>query len=126
MQLENLILSKLGFKVMYRTYIEWTDAFTIIWDQKITEKSEDEKLLFRGPKSFQNFYITIKVIEAAHYDPRVYNYSEIVLVLSVMYLLIRILMEGDMREGCDSYKKVLKKSSNSLFIDKAGSNQLFG
>lgn len=97
--MENLILSSLGFKVTHRTYVEWTDAFTILWDKKIMTNKESEKLLFRGPKSYLNFYLTLKILETTHYDPRVYHYKEIVLVLSSMYLLVRILMEGDVRSG---------------------------
>ena len=31
-----------------------------------------------------------------------------------------------MREGFLTYRKLLKKSSNSLFVDRVGSNKIFG
>jgi hypothetical protein len=52
-------------------------------------------------------------------------HSEVTLVLSVMYLLIRITMEKD-PEGYSNYRKMLQKSSNVLFIDNVGCNKLFG
>lgn len=37
----------------------------------------------------------LQILEILHYDLQVYNYSEVALVLSVIYLLIRITMEED-------------------------------
>ena len=52
-----------------------------------------------------------------------------ILILSVMYLLVRIRIEYPMEKeekGFEHYRVNLGKSTNLIFVDKMGSNELFG
>ena len=121
-----MIALKLDYRIRYKTYAYWIDLLTIIWDQRLLALyPEMEKLLFRCPKFKINMSYLLQILEILQYDIQAYNYSEIALVLSVIYLLIRITMEED-PDGYDNYRKVLHKSSNALFVDNVGCNKLFG
>ncbi len=126
LEFENLIVFKLNYLIRFKTNAYWVDLLTVIWDQRILSLHPDyDKLLFRCPKYRINMSYLLQILEILHYDLQVYNYSEVALVLSVIYLLIRITMQED-PDGYENYRKVLQKSSNVLFVDNVGCNKLFG
>ena len=84
-----------------------------------------ENVLFRYFDGYENFAFLIQIVERSRLRTTFYDYPMPILILAVMYLLIRIKMEGE-KDGMMEYSKKLKKTSNFLFVDKAGINQIFG
>ena len=121
---------KEDFKVCKRTYTFWIDMFTMLWDQYILEDRLDnygslDSLLFRCYGRTKNYAYLNQIIESSLHTSQFYSYNQAVIVMSTMYLLIRINIEGD-EEGFENYRKNLQKSSNALFVDRAGVNEVFG
>ena len=85
---------KLNYFLRFRTSAYWIDLLTVIWDQRILTYHDPtyEKLLFRSPKHRINMSYLLQISEIIYYDVHVYHYSEVVLVLSAIYLLVRITM----------------------------------
>ncbi len=54
----------------------------------------------------------------------VYNYPSIYIVLSAIYLLVRIAKEN-VENGYEFYRESLANSTNILFVDKTGINQIY-
>lgn len=54
----------------------------------------------------------------------VYNYPSIYIVLSAIYLLVRITKEN-VENGYEFYRESLANSTNILFVDKTGINQIY-
>ena len=70
-----------------------------------------------------------QLVEISYFFPYAYFYPKSILVLSIMYLLIRIRIEFPLEKedkGFEHYKANLGKSTNIIFIDKMGTNELFG
>lgn len=65
---------------------------TCIWDQFMLRerKDSDSELLFRCPTHSSNLSYLFQVLELAHLSIRVYLHQPIYIVLSAMYLLLRI------------------------------------
>lgn len=129
-EFETMVLLKEDFKIYKRTYCYWVDLLTMLWDKFILEDRLDsvsnyERLLFRCFGSTKNFAYLLQILEASIYTTQFYEFSLVVLVMSAMYLLVRINMEGG-DEGYDYYRVNLQKSSNILFVDRKGVNQVFG
>lgn len=86
-------------------------------------------MTFKHKESFRNLSYLFQLVEISYYFPYAYFYPKSILVLSIMYLLIRIKIEfaADKEEkGFEHYKSNLSKSTNIIFIDKMGTNELFG
>ena len=103
---------------------------TTLWDRYILEDCLDnygafDCLLFRCLTKTRNFSYLVQILEASLYTTQFYSYNLVTIVLSAMYLLVRINMEGD-DEGFEYYRVNLQKSSNVLFVDMAGVNVIFG
>ena len=103
---------------------------TVLWDQYIIEDRLDsygslESLLFRCIGRTRNFAYLNQILESSLHSTQFYSFNQAVVVMSTMYLLVRINMEGD-EEGFEHYRKNLQKSSNALFVDRAGVNEVFG
>ena len=122
---------KLNFKLTIRSYTFWIDSLTTIWDsyiQQIYPKIKS-KVSFRCVQCAKNFSYLSTLVEVSYYFPYAYFYPKVILILSVMYLLIRIRMEYGLEKeekGFDHYRINLAKSTNVIFVDKMGINQLFG
>ena len=125
------MMIKLNFKMAIRSFVYWIDSLSLIWDSFIYEfyPSLRAKLLYRQQKSITNYSYLSQLTEIAFYSVESYIYSRVLIVLSFMYIITRVSLEfGDSREekGFDTYKINLAQSSNILFIDKLGVNELFG
>lgn len=124
-----MILIKEDFRVCKRTYCFWVDTLTMIWDQFIIGCQDNygslDCLLFRCLGRTKNFAFLNQIIESSTHTTQFYAFTPAVIVTSTMYLLIRINMEGE-EEGFENYRKNLQKSSNVLFVDRAGVNEVFG
>jgi hypothetical protein len=60
----------------------------------------------------------------AYMSESVYNYPSIYIVLSAIYLLVRITKEN-VENGYEFYRESLANSTNILFVDKTGINQIY-
>ena len=60
----------------------------------------------------------------AYMNESVYNYPSIYIVLSAIYLLVRIAKEN-VENGYEFYRESLANSTNILFVDKTGINQIY-
>jgi hypothetical protein len=60
----------------------------------------------------------------AYMSESVYNYPSIYIVLSAIYLLVRIAKEN-VENGYEFYRESLANSTNILFVDKTGINQIY-
>ena len=95
-----MVLLKEDFRVWKRTYSYWADVLTMMWDQFLLQDCLDnygnlDYLLFRCLTKTKNFAYLVQILEASLYTTQFYSYSLMSIVLSAMYLLIRINMEGN-------------------------------
>ena len=86
------MMVKLNFKLTIRSFTFWVDSLTIIWDTYIMESYSKlrSKVSFRSPECLKNISYLLQLVELSYYFPYAYFYPKVILVLSVMYLLIRI------------------------------------
>ena len=131
MDMEMQMMVKLNFKLTIRSFTFWIDSLTSLWDSYILQAYSKlkSKVSFRTPECIKNLSYLLGLVEVAYYFPYAYFYPKVILVLSVMYLLVRIRIEYPLdREdkGFDHYRVNLGKSTNLIFVDKLGSNELFG
>lgn len=126
------MLLKFGFKLVKRSSTYWVDILTLLWDDYINQQLTWQlDLLFRHDKNKKNISHCYQIIEKLHLDLDVYNYSTPLLVLSTMYLILRMRLEeqkqGQYQQDIYSkYMSSLSKSTNLIFYDNVGINQLFG
>ena len=124
-----MILMKDEYRIQKKTHTYWIDNLTVIWDNFLLAEKMDtngrlENVLFRYFDRLENYAFLIQIVERIRLRTTSYEYSMPTLILAVMYLLIRLKMEGD-KDGMMIYRNKLEKSSNFLFVDKAGVNQIF-
>lgn len=125
------MMIKLNFKLSVKSVSHWIDTLVLIWDSYIRETYPTlrMKLLYKTQKNITNFSYLNQLVETAFYCIHTYSYSRVLIILSFMYIITRIFLEfGENREekGFQSYKLNLGKSSNAIFVDKLGVNELFG
>jgi hypothetical protein len=123
---------KFSFKLVARSSTYWVDALTVLWDGYICgEIAWDEELLFRSEKNKRNISHCYQIVEKLQQEVEVYQYSKPLLVLSAMYLIVRMRME-EQKEGQSErriyakYAESLGKSTNLIFYDGVGVNEMFG
>lgn len=125
------MMVKLNFKLTIRSFTFWADSLTILWDSYILQSFSKlkSKVCFRTPDCIKNLSYMLELVEVSYYFPYAYFYPKVILVLSVMYLLVRIRIEYPTEKeekGFDHYRINLGKSTNIIFVDKMGTNELFG
>ena len=74
--------------------------FTMLWDQYILEDRLDsygslDSLLFRCIGRTKNYAYLNQILESSLHTSQFYTFNQAVIVMSTMYLLLRINMEGD-------------------------------
>lgn len=92
MDMEMQMMVKLNFKLTLKSYTYWIEALTNIWDSFVC-KSRPKlkgKITFRIPESFKHLSYLFQLVEISYYFPYAYFYPKSILVLSIMYLLVRI------------------------------------
>lgn len=88
------MLMKFNFKLVKRSTTYWIDILTLLWDSYINEEITWElDLLFRCDKNKRNISHCYQLIEKLSLDLEIYNYSTPLVVLSAMYLIIRMRLE---------------------------------
>lgn len=125
------MMVKLNFKLTIRGFTFWVDSLTSLWDSYIvdTYSKMKGKVSFRTPDCVKNLSYLYELVEVSYYFPYAYFYPKVILVLSVMYLLVRIRIEYSFdkeEKGFEHYRANLGKSTNLIFVDKMGTNELFG
>lgn len=124
-----MIMIKEDFKLKKKTFSYWIDALTTIWDNNISDKLDPfevkENKFFRIKNKTQNYLFLVQMIEASLFNISFYSYPQPIIVLSAMYLLVRINMENE-KDGFKYYIESLKRSSNTLFVDRTGVNIIYG
>ena len=131
MDMEMQMMVKLNFKLTIRSFTFWIDSLTILWDSYILQSYSKlkSKVSFRTPECTKNLSYVLELVEVSYYFPYAYFYPKVILILSIMYLLMRIRIEYSPEKeekGFDHYRANLGKSTNLIFVDKMGSNELFG
>ena len=127
MDMEMQMMVKLNFKLTIRSFTFWIDSLTSLWDTYILQSYSKlkSKVSFRTPECIKNLSYILGLVEVSYYFPYAYFYPKVILILSVMYLLIRIRIEypADKEDkGFEHYRVNLGKSTNLIFVDKMGSN----
>jgi hypothetical protein len=130
--LELDMLLKFSFRLVRRTSTYWVDILTLLWDNYITEEITWElELLFRSEKNKKNISHCYQIMERLALDLDAYNYSTPLLALSAIYVVVRMRLE-EQKEGQHEqeiygrYVSSLGKSTNLIFYDNVGINELFG
>lgn len=132
LSLELDMLLKFNFKLMARSSTYWVDVLTMLWDEYILEVCwEEEDLLFRRERNKRNISHCYQLVEKLYLELEAYSYAKPTLVLSAMYLVVRMRLEEQKekvseREIYSRYAANLSKSTNLIFYDKVGVNELFG
>lgn len=88
----------MNFKLHTTTLTYWIDSLANIWDMfsLYKDQSNCEHLFFRSSQqvSYPNLSYLTQVIEMQNFSPQTLHlYSRAVVVLSVMYLVIRMRMQ---------------------------------
>ena len=98
MELEEKVTVYLRFRLWRIQVIFWTDLLTCLWDQHIiageASMHTNSSLLFRCSVSLINISYLYQILEMAYQHENVYVFPSIHIVLSAMYLLVRITKEG--------------------------------
>jgi hypothetical protein len=137
---------KVAFELKYRfhkpTLISWMHILTYEWDQYICQASilsmsiiqenmqlVNTNLKLRNTETYSPITINfLHIIDAAVFNPDVYLFDKGKLVLSALYLVLRIEIEtiisGD-NLTYKTYHEKYKKGTNPIFLDKYGFNELF-
>ena len=95
-----MILLKENFRISKRTYAYWIDMLTMMWDQFLLREYLENTagldcILFRCLTKTQNFAYLVQILESSLSSTQFYSYNLVSMVLSAMYLLVRINMEGN-------------------------------
>lgn len=102
---------------------------TLAWDAHLNAKTEiyktSQNLMFRSVQKPQNYFYLIQILQLSLHSVDIYTYDFSYIVISTIYLICRVKMEGNLM-SLSKYRKNLKKSNNVLFVDKFGINSLFG
>lgn len=84
------------------------------------KKKKEEKFVFRFEEVFLLLIHLSEVCELSNVSTQ---FSKPIIVLSVLYLLVRILNDyKEIEKGFECYRSNLGKSTNILFVDKSGIN----
>lgn len=132
LSLELDMMMKFNFKLITRSSTYWVDILTTLWDEYISEDlTWEDQLTFRQEKSKRSISHLFQILEKCFLFTEVYQYSVPNLVLSAMYLIIRMQLEEQKDKLSDKkiyakFSEQLGKSSNLIFYDSIGVNELFG
>lgn len=132
LSLELDMMMKFNFKLMTRSSTYWIDILTTLWDQYIAEDiTYENELTFRQEKSKRSISHLFQIVEKSYLFIEVYQYSVPCLVLSAMYLIIRMQLQEQKDKHSEKkiyakFSEQLSKSSNLIFYDSIGVNELFG
>ena len=129
--MEMQMMVKLNFKLTLKSYCFWALNLTGIWDSYICRcrSKLKGKAIFGVAGSFKHLSYLFQLIQISYYFPYAYFYPKCILVLSIMYLLVRICVEypiDRIEKGFQHYRSNLGKSTNVIFVDRLGTNQIFG
>lgn len=132
LSLELEIMAKFQFHLAYRSNTYWVDTLTALWDKHLQTAYDEAdihgaSLYFRLEANKKNLSHLHQLIEKIYLDPAAYRFTAPTLVLSGMYLIIRMQLEEQKEELspgeiCERYRSSLNKSTNIIFYDKLGMN----
>lgn len=126
------MMIKFNFKLMQRSSTYWIDLLTTLWDGYIIQEMPlDSDLLFRSERSKRNISHLFQIVEKVASHLEMYQFSKAYIVLSAMYLIVRMQLEEQKeRQGerkiYARFIENLSRSTNLIFYDKVGVNELFG
>lgn len=86
------MMVKLNFKLTVTTYNHWVETLTALWDTYLMERDEKPPtlLMFRNCTNLKNLFYLSQMVETSYYFPYAYFYSKVLIVVSIMYILVRI------------------------------------
>jgi hypothetical protein len=132
LQLELEMLLRFNFRLVHRSTTYWTDVLTLLWDDYAGEEAAWEAdLLFRSDRNRRNISHCYQALERVALDLEAQAHPAPLLALSAMYLVLRMRLE-EQREGQQEaeiygrFASSLGKSTNLIFYDAVGVNELFG
>lgn len=99
MELEEKVTVYLRFRLWRIQAVFWVDLLTCLWDQHIITNDQafhcHSSLLFRCSASLVNISFLYQIMEMAYLNENIYSYPSVYIVLSAMYLLVRITKENN-------------------------------
>ena len=124
---------KFGFKLVFRSSTYWCELLTMAWDGYVCQQMQwqSQLLLFRGENNKRNISHLFQIVEGIELQLEMYKFSYPYIVLSSMYLIVRMCLQQQ-KEGQSErriYGKFIEnlgRSTNMIFYDKVGVNELFG
>ena len=89
------MMVKLNFKLAINTFSNWIDLLTILWDSFLQKEEHKlkSKLFFRNFDNIKNFSYLCQLTELCYYFPYAYFYSKVIIILSIIYLILRVRAE---------------------------------
>jgi len=98
MEMEMELIMKLNFKLNIKTHIYWVNVLSQTWDKFIKENqyqssvitNQDLVLFYVCNDKHKKLILLLQIAELSMCDPKVYQFNKSYLILSVIYLLIRI------------------------------------
>lgn len=88
------MLLRFSFKIVKKSSTYWADLLTLLWDSYITEEvTWEEELLFRSSKNKRNLSHLYQILERASLELDNYVFSTPLMVLSIIYLIVRMRLE---------------------------------